>query len=400
MKKMRILLHITLMILVMSTSLMATDYALDFDGSNDYVNCGSNETLDIGDPISLQVWYYLDDKTSCHFIQKGSLSDGYTLRVDSNDGGATADLGTSVGNTWSRTSTSIEISGWHHYIATDDGTNLKQYYDGVLIKTASSSQDINYDNYFMIGANTSGSGNNVNGKIDEVAIWNDALDTDAVTALYNSGSGLDASSNAGDYDEYADNLQGYWKFNEGSGSTTEDVSNNSNTGTLGTSTAGDDAEPSWVVSGLSLVLPLPSDYSGGSGTSEDPYQIADKDDLQYLSENSEEWSKHFQQTANLNLLDSDFETGGIFYNSANGFISIGDGTTQFTGSYDGDGHIIDNLYINRNASYVGLFGYINSAEIQNLGLTDVNITGTQYTGGLVGENYLATVSSCFIALVL
>ena len=56
MKKMRILLHITLMILVMSTSLMATDYALDFDGSNDYVNCGSNETLDIGDPISLQVW--------------------------------------------------------------------------------------------------------------------------------------------------------------------------------------------------------------------------------------------------------------------------------------------------------------------------------------------------------
>jgi len=52
-----------------------------------------------------------------------------------------------------------------------------------------------------------------------------------------------------------------------------------------------------LISG-SLILQAQS-YSGGSGTSGDPYQIANKADLKYLSENSGEWSKHFKQTANI-----------------------------------------------------------------------------------------------------
>ena len=38
-----------------------------------------------------------------------------------------------------------------------------------------------------------------NGKIDEVAYWNTELSANAISALYNSGTPLSASSNSGNY---------------------------------------------------------------------------------------------------------------------------------------------------------------------------------------------------------
>ena len=56
-------------------------------------------------------------------------------------------------------------------------------------------------------------------------------------------------------------------------------------------------------------------------------------------------------------------------------------------SFDGGGHTIANLYINRG-DYIGLFGSVGaSAEIRDVGLTDVNVTGSasrEWVGGLVG----------------
>ncbi len=148
-----------------------------------------------------------------------------------------------------------------------------------------------------------------------------------------------------------------------------------------------------VISG-SLILQAQS-YSGGSGTSGDPYQIANKTDLKYLSEHSGEWSKHFKQTANITFQSSDFESGGDFYNDGGGFIPIGYYNNEFTGTYDGDYHTIDGLYINRPSSeYNGFFGIAVSISISNLGLTNVNITGYNATGGFIGMSY-SFIENCF-----
>ncbi len=66
------------------------------------------------------------------------------------------------------------------------------------------------------------------------------------------------------------------------------------------------------------------------------------------------------------------------------------------GSFDGNGHVIRNLYINRvGEDYVGLFGYVGSGgEVRNLGLENVQVSGRDYVGGLVGENW-GTVSGCY-----
>ncbi|MBI9038308.1 MAG: T9SS type A sorting domain-containing protein [Bacteroidales bacterium] len=139
-------------------------------------------------------------------------------------------------------------------------------------------------------------------------------------------------------------------------------------------------------------------YSGGSGTSENPFQIANKADLKYLSEHSTEWGKYFKQTANIAFDDADFEDGGDFYNSGYGFIPIGNSTTNFTGSYDGDGYSIDNLYINRTSNdYIGFFGYLYNADIDNINLNAIDISGYMQTGGLAGSIDYGTIDDCFVS---
>ena len=76
-----------------------------------------------------------------------------------------------------------------------------------------------------------GSAQYFDGKIDEVAIWNDELTSAEVTAIYNSGNMLNVSSDSGNYASAA-NLKGYYRFNEGSGTSLQDNSSNSNTGTI------------------------------------------------------------------------------------------------------------------------------------------------------------------------
>ena len=78
------------------------------------------------------------------------------------------------------------------------------------------------------------------------------------------------------------------------------------------------------------------------------------------------------------------------WNSGAGFTPIGTVFSHpFTGTFDGLGHVISNLSINRPAtSGVGLFGYGGGSSIvRNIGLQNVNVTGSNGTGALVGYGY-------------
>jgi hypothetical protein len=62
--------------------------------------------------------------------------------------------------------------------------------------------------------------------------------------------------------------------------------------------------------------------------------------------------------------------------------------SAFTGAFDGQGHEIRDLFINRpNQSPVGLFGYTGEeGSIKDTNMVDVTVTGYYYVGGLVGFN--------------
>lgn len=131
----------------------------------------------------------------------------------------------------------------------------------------------------------------------------------------------------------------------------------------------------------------------GSGTSEAPYQIANLNDLKIISEHSSYWADniYFIQTVDI---DASATSG---WNSGDGFSPIGSFSTRFSGNYDGQRHIVDNLKAHRTTwGYnIGLFGFINGATIQNLGVKDICIGAVQTAGGLVGYAESSNIIDCY-----
>ncbi len=130
--------------------------------------------------------------------------------------------------------------------------------------------------------------------------------------------------------------------------------------------------------------------SAGDGTEEDPYQIASLNQLYWLSKNSDQWDKHFIQTVNIDASDTEVWDDGA------GFSPIGNGTINFTGSYNGQEYTISRLFINRMEENIGLFGYIYRSTLFNIGLTNIKIVGRKNVGGLVGfSNASSEINNCF-----
>ena len=79
------------------------------------------------------------------------------------------------------------------------------------------------------------------------------------------------------------------------------------------------------------------------------------------------------------------------WNSGAGFNPIGLGSGSFTGIFDGLGHTVNNLFINRpTQTSIGLFSSLNNGLIQNTGITNANISGKWQVGALAGNNLANT----------
>lgn len=76
---------------------------------------------------------------------------------------------------------------------------------------------------------------------------------------------------------------------------------------------------------------------------------------------------------------------------------VGDSSTPFKGTFDGDGHKITGLKIS-TGSYIGLFGYVGEgATIKNVNLVGASVSGESRVGALIGRIVGdATVSNCSV----
>ncbi len=120
---------------------------------------------------------------------------------------------------------------------------------------------------------------------------------------------------------------------------------------------------------------------GGDGSLAAPYQITDIYGLQGMASNP-------LLDSNLVLANDIDASGTAGWNSGAGFRPIGNAGNAFTGSLDGQGHIISGLTINRaGTDFVGLFGYMEpSGSVSNVTLNAFSVTGRASVGGLVGRN--------------
>ncbi|WP_282037100.1 T9SS type A sorting domain-containing protein [Saccharicrinis aurantiacus] len=120
------------------------------------------------------------------------------------------------------------------------------------------------------------------------------------------------------------------------------------------------------------------------GSSTEPYEISTADHLFNLSLTGETY------------LGSDFVlTGDIDLTNEDYFTPIGD----YTGTFDGQNHIITGLKIMEESGHVGLFTRIKwGSLVKNIGLVNPNIlnTGDGNTGGIVGYLDADLVENCFV----
>jgi hypothetical protein len=91
------------------------------------------------------------------------------------------------------------------------------------------------------------------------------------------------------------------------------------------------------------------------------------------------------------------ELAGPTANGEAGWQPMGTVHNQFTGIFDGQGYKILDLFINcPGENGVGLFGYVDvGGVIQNVGVMNASVTGNEEVGGLVGENFIGSLSNCY-----
>ncbi|MEY7851338.1 carboxypeptidase regulatory-like domain-containing protein [Natrarchaeobius sp. A-rgal3] len=116
----------------------------------------------------------------------------------------------------------------------------------------------------------------------------------------------------------------------------------------------------------------------GEGTASDPYEVTNVTQLQAMNE---EKDAHYVLTEDINASETSDWNGG------DGFEPIGVSLDWFEGTFDGNGHTISNLEIDREGEdNVGLFGLAADATIENVGVVDADVTGGENVGGLIGAN--------------
>ncbi len=139
----------------------------------------------------------------------------------------------------------------------------------------------------------------------------------------------------------------------------------------------------------------------GDGSSSSPYEIASLANLYWISQNSSVWDKYFEQTADIDAA----ATSESSWDSGAGWEPIGNGTTAFTGVYNGQEYKIENLYIARpDEDYIGLFGRMvgsrnDLAELKNIVIEKVDISGRSGVGALLGkidDNLYVVITRCSV----
>ncbi len=140
-------------------------------------------------------------------------------------------------------------------------------------------------------------------------------------------------------------------------------------------------------------------FADGNGTENQPYLISNAAELVYFAKLVNEGNtfegKYVELTANINLNNIEFTPIGMGNSTTTDESQWTSSTVYFNGIFDGKGHIISNLNINKpEVRGVGLFGVTyDKAVIKNVEIFSGNIYGRAAVAGIVGYNK-AEISNC------
>lgn len=148
----------------------------------------------------------------------------------------------------------------------------------------------------------------------------------------------------------------------------------------------------------------------GSGTKDDPYRISNLEELKAFRDIVNGDNGMTQNSGACGVLENDIVINDGSFDDQGNFtpkngtdsverwkpIGFNEKQNAYSGTFDGAGHTIYGVYIDKDIKVregVGLFGYANGAAIKNLSVTGY-ISVVWYQGGIVGCAKNSTVSDC------
>jgi len=189
-------------------------YALSFDGTGDYVDCGDEDRLNINNEITIEVWSNRPASSVDIYpriISKGlSANDGYQLMMGQNLDLLRWEI-EGLTPVYKEKSYSFLENQWYHIILTYSGDNVILYINGILIdNTAVSGTIVKNQNNLEIGRR----GDNAryfNGLIDDVRIYSEALPSIEIQKHYVQGLNKLLANNVITQIEYDQRMQEFNK---------------------------------------------------------------------------------------------------------------------------------------------------------------------------------------------
>lgn len=171
--------------------------AYSFDGSDDYVDIGTNCGLDNIDD-AMMCWVNLDSTSEKGlFMEYGDDTDGVGLGVGTNDADTAGNdlIGLCDFIEWDDTNTAIG-TGWHHVaVVLADAEDLFYYIDGVFVYYENNNPNTPAD-AGALGANKAAGGRNVDAILDEVAYYTTEVIPAKIAEIAGKYVAYDYSGNA------------------------------------------------------------------------------------------------------------------------------------------------------------------------------------------------------------
>ena len=192
--------------------------ALDFDGTDDYVEVLDADNLDMVDELTIAAWIYphsYDDVYGNGIFDKSNFdgaSGSYRLAINAIENKAIFRLKIQgeVNDQQIASINAISLNQWTYVVGTYDGSNMKLYINGELDVQEPQTGDLVVDDYNLRIGQYLGPNRFFDGIIDEVTISNRSWDSTEINDVYNSGlNGLGVCVGGGSASGQDNDLDGY-----------------------------------------------------------------------------------------------------------------------------------------------------------------------------------------------